>query len=107
LPVSLTAKATPVAVSEIPGVGDQSTVTLVGSPPSSEIMMDFDNPMLQSILAGDTLKAGRDTALFYPPMVKSEESEVEDCFRVGGLGQPATVTVIEVSSFTKGEPPTA
>jgi hypothetical protein len=72
--VSVTAKVNPLDVLEFPAVGYQSTVTLAGSP-LLEVMADFVNPMMQAAFGGDTLKVGRDTALFVPPMVKFEAPE--------------------------------
>jgi hypothetical protein len=61
-------------------------------------MSDFvSSPNTQLALAGFTLNVGRVPALFDPPIVKSEEPEEVDATRVGELGQPRTVTVIEVS----------
>ena len=104
--MSLIAKVKPVAVLASPEVGDQLTETLVKSPPSPEVILDFViNPKIQAVFTGFTLNIGKDTALFEPPMVKSEEPEEVDTSRVGGLGQPRTVTVIEVSKEVRGMPP--
>ena len=51
--VSLTAKINPVASLASPAVGDQSTVTLAGSPPLPEVITDFViNPIMQNLFAG-------------------------------------------------------
>jgi hypothetical protein len=83
----------PVAVLESTAVGYQSTITFEGSPPSLEVMADFDNPMMQSGFAGNTLKEGKDTALFDPPIVKSEEPEEVVVVREHTGGFTATETV--------------
>jgi hypothetical protein len=90
--VSFNAKAIPVAVLESSAVGYQSTITFEGSPPSLEVMADFDNPIMQNGFAGNTLKVGKDTALFKPPIVKSEEPEGVVVREHGG-GFTATDTV--------------
>ena len=91
--MSVTAKVNPVAVIGSPAVGDQTTETLEGSPPLPEVMPDFINPIIQAVFAGDVLKVGRDTALFVPPTMKSEEPEGVDTVKAGGLGHPSTVNL--------------
>jgi hypothetical protein len=106
--VSVTAKVNPVAVLAFPAVGDQSTVTLARSPPLPEVIPDFViNPIMQAELAGFTLKVGRATALFDSLMMKLDAPERDVRARVGGLGQPCTVTVIDVSNKVRGVPPAA
>jgi hypothetical protein len=61
-----------VAVLASPALGDQSTDTLDASPPLSGVITDFVNPMMQAEFAGFTLKVGSVTALFDPPILKSE-----------------------------------
>ena len=103
--MSLAVNVRPVALLLSPAVGDQSTVTLAVSPPLPEVIDDFVSPIVQAELAGFTLKVGRVTALFDPPMKKSEEPERVDTSKVGKLGQPRTVTVSEVSNEVRGVPP--
>ena len=70
-----------VAVLASPALGDQSTDTLDASPPLPGVITDFVNLMMQAEFAGFTLKLGSVTALFDPPMVKSEvlvEEEEEE-----------------------------
>jgi hypothetical protein len=68
LVVSLTENVNPVAVLELPGVGDQSTITLVESP-FPEVIADIDRTIEQSAFAGVKLKVGSVTALLVPPIV--------------------------------------
>jgi hypothetical protein len=69
--VSLTVKVRLVAVLASPALGDQSTDTFEGSPPFPEVIPVMVNPMTHAEFIGDTLKVGKETALFEPPMVKS------------------------------------
>ena len=69
--MSLIVKVRPVAVVASPALGDHSIDTLDGSPPSPEVIPVMVNPMTQAEFTGDTLKVGKETALFEPPMVKS------------------------------------
>ena len=93
-----------VAVFGSPALGDQSTDTLDSSPELLEVMTDFVNPMLQAEFEGLTLKVGSVTALFDPPMVKSEvlvEEEEETRGQLSGL----TTSFMSLSSSSS--PPAA
>jgi hypothetical protein len=74
----------PVAELATPALGDQSTVTLEGSPPLPEVIVDFENPIMPSVveITGKVLNVGKGTAVFDPPTMKSDAPEEVDGTKV-------------------------
>jgi hypothetical protein len=68
LPVSTIEKLSPVAVSALPAVGDQSTETLARSP-DTEVLVALERAIIQAVLTGFTPNVGRSTALFVSAII--------------------------------------